>query len=46
MFLPILEISRLCHRLRFAHRTNIHAADEYWLAIDRTVIEILNRTKA
>ena len=43
MFLPIIEIARLCRRLRVAQKSNIHVADAYWLAIDITIAEILKR---
>jgi hypothetical protein len=43
MFIPTVEIARLCRRLRVAHKTNIYVADAYWRAIDQTIAEIQKR---
>ena len=43
MFLPVVEIARMCRRLRVAAKTNIYAADEYWRVIDFVIEEILKR---
>lgn len=43
MFLPAVEIARLCRRLRVAQRTGIYIAEDYWRAIDQVIEEILKR---
>ena len=45
MFLPVVEVARLCRRLRVAYKTNIHTADDYWWAIDETIAQILKRNR-
>lgn len=43
MFLPFVEIARLCRRYRLAARLGIEPANRYWHAIDFTVEEIMKR---
>lgn len=45
MFLPLVEIARICRRLRLVQTVGAQKAGWYWDCIDFSVQDILNRNR-